>query len=277
MQFFNINTLGNAEYFGTLNDNHSLAASFGSETRGITAGGYQSPGISNQDMDYYTIASAGNSIDFGDLVESHFRNCDGCSSSTRGLIFAGGHPAYYNTIEYVQINTLGASKDFGDQTVSLAVKSSFSSSTRGFAFGGFPAPTPVIDVVTISSLGNAVKFGDLTRNVHSCASFSSSVRGVWGGGYRPGSELSKGIQYITMSSGGNSIDFGELSLSRYHSGATSTNVRGVWGGGENPARYNIMEYVTIASTGNAQDFGDLIRDDSRMGGTSDSHGGLGGF
>jgi hypothetical protein len=277
MQFFNINTLGNAEYFGTLNDNHSLAAAFGSEIRGIAAGGYQSPGISNQDMDYYTIASAGNSIDFGDLVESHFRNCNGCSSSTRGLIFAGGHPAYYNTIEYVQINTLGTSKDFGDQTVSKAVKSSFSSSTRGFAFGGFPSLTPVIDVVTISSLGDAVKFGDLTRNVHACGSFSSSVRGVWGGGYRPGSELSKGIQYITMASDGNSIDFGELSLAGYHSGATSTNVRGVWGGGENPTRYNIMEYVTIASTGNAQDFGDLIRDESRMGGTSDSHGGLGGF
>ena len=41
MEFFNIMTLGNTEFFGTMIESHNIAAGSGSKTRGIIAGGYR--------------------------------------------------------------------------------------------------------------------------------------------------------------------------------------------------------------------------------------------
>ena len=70
-------------------------------------------------MQYITIATLGNSIDFGDLT-----GADGffgaSATPTRG-IFSGGYRGspvgIHNIIEYVQILTTGNALDFGDLTV----------------------------------------------------------------------------------------------------------------------------------------------------------------
>ena len=67
-------------------------------------------------MDYCTIASEGNTQDFGDLIA----NGDapgGFSNSTRGVLGGGYEPANDNTITFVTISTLGNAQDFGDLTL----------------------------------------------------------------------------------------------------------------------------------------------------------------
>ena len=282
MDYVQIQTTGNAQYFGDLVvTGHYIHGAFGSETRGINGGGYDGGETNNSQsaIDYFTIASTGNSIDFGTLDAQHFRNCGGCSSSTRGLFFGGGHPSYYDSIEYIQINTLGNALDFGDQVTSSAVKTSFSSPTRGFSFGGFPAYSPKISVVTIASKGDATTFGDLTSNGLSYGGCSNNVRGIFAGGYTPGQQEMKTINYITMASDGNATYFGDLTVGRNYPGGMATQTRAVFCGGtvSTPSTTNLIDYVNIASSGDAVDFGDMIISTQRRRGTSDSHGGLGGF
>ena len=78
-------------------------------TRGILAGGYL-----HNIIQFITMATTGDAIDFGDLLTNQ-NNMRGASSKTRG-IFAGGHDGSTNTnaIESVQIATTGNSVDFGD-------------------------------------------------------------------------------------------------------------------------------------------------------------------
>ena len=283
MEYFNLHTLGNSQYFGdTVHGGRYIHGACGSEIRGLLGGGYDnSEGDNSQsDIEYFTIASAGNSIDFGDLDAQHFRNSGACSNSTRGLFFGGGHPSYYNTIEYVEIDTLGNALDFGDQATSAAVKTSFSSSTRGFCFGGFPAYSPTIGVVTIASKGNATTFGELSSAGLSYAGCANNVRGMFAGGYTADTNFMKSINYITMASEGNAQYFGDLTVGRDYSGGMATQTRSVFCGGliSNPNTYtNLIDYVNIASAGNAVDFGDVMEETMRQRGTTDSHGGLGGF
>ena len=58
--------------------------------RGLFMGGYwpAAPSITDQ-IDYITIASEGDSIDFGDLTDSQAWGAKGASSSTRGIRMGG--------------------------------------------------------------------------------------------------------------------------------------------------------------------------------------------
>ena len=283
MEFFNIMTLGTTEFFGMMIESHNIAAGSGSKTRGIIAGGYSAPdsGYSQPRIEYITLASQGNGITFGELSASHFRNSGGCSSSTRGLFFGGGHPSYQNTIEYVELDTLGNALDFGDQIDSVAWRRCCSSPTRGFSKGGFPfSSSEGINVVTIASKGDAVEFGKLSQNMMAGDGCSNSVRGIFAGGYAPGFYNNiKTIQYITLASDGDAINFGDLITGVDSPSAVANQVRGVISGGYiSPTNTKHMEFITIASTGNAQSFGELgMGIDGRASGTSDAHGGLGGF
>ena len=63
-----------------------------------------------------TIASTGNSIDFGNLTVVREVPGGNVASPTRGIV-AGGTPdasTYLNTIMYVSIATQGDAVDFGD-------------------------------------------------------------------------------------------------------------------------------------------------------------------
>jgi len=282
MEFFNIMTLGNTENFGSMIEERNIAAGSGSKTRGIIGGGYSAPdsGYSQPRIEYITLASQGDGITFGELSASHFRNSGGCSSSTRGLFFGGGHPSYQNTIEYVEIDTLGNALDFGDQVDSVAWRRCLSSPTRGFSKGGFPFASSIgINVVTIASKGDAVEFGKLSQNMHGGDGCANSIRGIYAGGYAPGFATNiKTIQYITMASNGDAINFGDLTTGSDSPSAVANQVRAVISGGYvSPAKIKRMEFITIASTGNAQSFGDLSIIDSRACGTTDAHGGLGGY
>ena len=90
IEFITIATKGNAQDFGNLSratsasdDNNSMAATSNS-IRGLFAGGYlNAPTIVNN-IDFITIATTGNSSDFGDLLTAR-RTFDGCSDAHGGL------------------------------------------------------------------------------------------------------------------------------------------------------------------------------------------------
>ena len=78
-------------------------------------GGYNSPVVQSDTIDFVTIASTGNAQDFGDLSAGERGGSSGCASSTRGVIAGGGAGgAEVNTIEFITISTTGDSLDFGD-------------------------------------------------------------------------------------------------------------------------------------------------------------------
>jgi len=279
IQSFNINILGNSIDFGDLTDNRSNIASCSSSIRGLFVGG-ANPSYKNI-IDYVTISSSGNAIDFGDLSTTNRAYIGATSSSTRG-IFGGGYTsspsgATVNIIDYVEISTIGNALDFGDLFTGRYSAGAVSNGIRAVWAGGNTPGKSIIDFVTIASKGNSVFFGDLTyaRRNAAGASFSSNVRGVFAGGRHP--TVVGQIDYITIASEGNAIYFGDLSVTRQRSAGSSTQIRGVWAGGNTPDSSNVIDYVTIASTGNATDFGDLYKDTGSTAGCSDSHGGLGGF
>ena len=133
-------------------------------------------------MDYVTISSTGDAIDFGDLQAGYGRQDGIVSSATRGII-AGGYEAspynaHVNTIRYITIATTGDAQDFGDLNQDEVYSAGMSSPTRGvFAGGSDPTISNVIDYITIQTLGNALDFGDITTTVIAQASGSSNGHG----------------------------------------------------------------------------------------------------
>ena len=281
LDFVNISSLGNASLFGALtNGNRQFGCA--SETRGLWAGGYN-PSTSNE-ITYITIASEGDSIDFGDLNEAR-RATGAASSSTRGVWFGGYSPAgggssnRTNTIQYVEIATLGNAKDFGDLTTTNCSSAAAASPTRCLFSGGYTSPYQY-EVITTASTGNATRFGDMLAPMARHASCSNNTRGVTGAGrhVNPYGVITSEIEYVTIASEGNATFFGDITVKRNMLAAASNQTRGLFAGGyDSPVNYNIIDYITFATTGNAIDFGDCIEEKRGTSGLSDSHGGLGGY
>jgi len=277
----NISTKGNAisKHYSTLGRNATAGCS--NSTRGLLVGG-ATPSKSNV-IEYITMASSGDAIDFGDLPTNYGSEMSACASSTRGLFGGGYFPARSNAISYVQINTLGNSQDFGDLTSIMVSVAALSSPTRAIFWGGYrtsPGSSNDIDMVTIASKGNSVDFGsgDSVARTSGC---SNTTRGMVGGGRKaPGNPAGVGdeIDYITIASTGNTIYFGDLTVNRVMPGGCSSQTRAVWMGGyDHPVKPRTIDYVEIATTGNATNFGEATQGQRHSGGFSDSHGGLGGF
>ena len=277
LEYVNINTLGNSQYFGDLLGRISFAQACGSPVRGLYAGDRNPE--STSPIEYITIASAGNSIDFGDLSAKAEQPGGSCSSSTRG-IWGGRSPspgAQSNVIDYVEINTLGNALDFGDLKDPSWGTAAVSSTVRGvFISGSTPSPgySGELTFITIASKGNALRFGDLTqRRMTPARGSNSSGRGVLAGG-----SSFNTIDYITISTEGNATYFGDLSENLNNAASCGVSGRMIRLGGTTPTYTNTIDYVVISTTGNALDFGDISQTNrSQADATSDSHGGLGGF
>ena len=180
-----------------------------SSTRGVFLGG-GTPSKSDV-IQYITIASTGDSKDFGNLPYSADAQIEGiCGSSTRGIAAGGNTGSKINNISFITISTLGNAADFGDLTLARGTAGSGSNATRGLFAGGEPN-TDIIDYITISTLGNALDFGDLNDSSFSRAGVSSPTRACFGGGGSP--SLINTIDYVQIPSKGDAIDFGDLTRS----------------------------------------------------------------
>ena len=167
-------------------------------------------------------------------------------------IFADGDQS--TDIEFINIQSMGNSQEFGDSTTNFKQRASVSSSTRTATAGGFSSPafTNIIDFITIASTANATDFGDLTVARRNIGGAGNNTRGIYLGGGSPGNTNT--IDFITIATAGNASDFGDATAAKNGLGSLASPTRAVFGGGQD----NVMEYVTIATTGNATDFGDLI-------------------
>ena len=192
----------------------------GKQTRGIIAGGTDDSNNNLNVIHYVTIASSGNSVDFGDITAARQHLPIGqVNSAVRG-VFAGGYAApgtLFNTIEYVTISTTGNAQDFGDLTQAKNRIAAASNSTRGIFYTGGITPiitrVNTIEFITIATTGNATDFGDsLTTSQQACGA-SSPTRGVFMGGTTPSSpNRTNTIEFVTIAQTGNSVDFGDLTL-----------------------------------------------------------------
>ena len=155
IEHLTIATTGNTQDFGDLTRSRREKGGSSSTTRGIFMGG-RSPvpsGVNNDEdiIDYITIASTGNAVDFGNLAADRSAGAS-CSNATRSL-FSGGNSS--NAIEFVTIATLGNALDFGDMSNALNRLGSCASSTRGIIAGGSPT-NDTIEYVTIATAGDAL-------------------------------------------------------------------------------------------------------------------------
>ena len=222
--------------------------------RGIV-GARATPGFINN-IEYFTISTLGNGIDFGDMSSARY-TYGSFASSTRG-VFTGGN-GQVSRIESITISSTGnAIVDSGTLVSGRYLTTGCSNSTRGLTAGGFPGAGALssIEYTTIASLGNAQTFGDLNEPLRVPTAYASSTRGVFAGGYNPSPATvqSNVIQYVTISTTGNTIDFGDLVMGSDSSGsAVGSSTRAVFGGFSS----NSLNYITISTTGDSQDFGDL--------------------
>ena len=124
-------TTGNAADFGDLNNlSNEMGGQVTSATRAVFGGG-KSPATTNV-MEYITMATLGNSTDFGDLATARYQIDAGVTSSpTRGIFGGGSTGSGVNIIEYIEIATTGNAVDFGDFITNMASSSSMSNSHGG--------------------------------------------------------------------------------------------------------------------------------------------------
>jgi len=218
--------------------------------RGIFADGDQSKTI-----EFITIQSLGNAVDFGDST-TDFKQRGSVSSSTRTATAGGfNNPAFTDIIDFITIATTSNATDFGNLTLARRGVGGAGNGIRGVFYGGTnPSLTDTIDFITIASTGNATDFGNASSANASVGALASPTRAVFGGG------ADNRIEYITIASEGNTTDFGDLASGNTEQPAgTSSSTRGLFICGESQpsgTKLNTIQFITIATTGNTTDFGD---------------------
>jgi len=274
---FNVDSTGNSTTFGDLTQKRYGTAGCSSRVRGLFAGGRTDPSPTDRFdiIDYITIASTGNAIDFGNL-DTQQNGPTAFSNSTRGVFAGGYNPTFTNKIQYVTIESTGDAIDFGDLSDTRYGCGGVSNGTRGI-IGGGQNPDGVINTIefiTISTQGDAADFGDLTqaRRLFGNDAASNAVRGIFAGGVTPTNANT--IDYITIATLGNAVDFGDLIEVNNSKSGCASPTRAVFSGGQVPATTNSIEYVQIMTTGNAIDFGDLTLAKEAGSSLSNGHGGL---
>ena len=195
---------------------------------------------------------------------NNWRQVDNTTRSGRA-VFGGGYqpgPVYVNSLEYVNINTLGNSQSFGDLTGRLSICQACGSETRGLYAGDDSTSTSPIEYITLASQGNSIDFGNLSalaeQNAGSC---SSSTRGIWGGRSPSPGAQSNVIDYVEINTLGNAVDFGDLKDPSWGTAAVGSTVRGVFitGSAPSPGYSGELTFITISSKGNSVRFGDLTQ------------------
>jgi len=225
--YFTLSSGGATGTFGNLNQRaNSGVAGASNSTRGLVMGGNYFNGSNTvwlNNIQYVTIASTGNSADFGDLTVARDQTT-ATSNSTRAVTAGGrnGSNDNLNTIDYSTIATAGNAIDFGNLSSATRRTAGAASSTRGVFAGGTTSGSNEIQYVTLASTGNTSDFGDLTVARQELGGTSGTTRSVFCGG-GGGTNV---IDYITTASTSNATDFGDLAQAREQASQTTSNAHG---------------------------------------------------
>ena len=217
LEYVTIATTGNGQDFGGVSTLFRYGAGISNSTRGLICGAYQGGGASGtlNTIQYLTIATLGNTLDFGDMTNNSNNGVQGMgatSSSTRGITFGGGTPTTIAEIEYITISTLGNSQTFGNLSSNRYLCQGVSNGTRGVVAGGDNSgAVNIIEYITIASTGDAQDFGDLSSiSEHAGGTGGSNkIRGVFVG-RGDWTDVDNSMSYITIATAGNAQDFGDI-------------------------------------------------------------------
>ena len=200
-----IATTANSTDFGDLTGIGGNATACADATRGVWFRG---------NINYITMASASNATDWGHDRSPNASDPCAFADTTRGIVAGGETSSDINQMDYITIQTISATTDFGDLTVARRQLSGVANDTYGFAMGGYDGSySNTIDYVTIQTTGNATDFGNLTQSrTAQNSACGDSTRAVLGGG-STGSDVNT-IDYFTMGTSGNASDFGDLTSAR---------------------------------------------------------------
>ncbi len=231
IEYVELAETSNALDFGDLTSQRRRPVGLSNSTRGVwVAGSGEVPSGDNyaDTIDYSTIASKGDAIDFGDNTGAQISHGGAISNSTRGVYsWAYNAPAVSSVLEYLTIATTGSVATFGNLSRSHSYHfrgCSHSDSTRGLFAGGYSPVQNVIDYFTIATTGQtAADFGDLSVARRSGSGTSNSVSAVFMGGYLPG--LNNIIDKVTIQATGNATDFGDL-LNKTNENASCSDSHG---------------------------------------------------
>ena len=144
------------------------------------------------------------------------------TQSNRGrAVFGGGWtsaPTNVNTMDYVEIQSMGTAVDFGDLT-----------QVEGWAGASGAASATynaTIQYLQIQSQGNTIDFGDLTVGRSEMGNSASSTRGVFAGGLQSGGSNNNTCDYVEIATQGNACDFGDTVAAGGTSGWSASNGHG---------------------------------------------------
>ena len=137
IDYITIASTGDAIDFGDLTQRKSACSAGSTGTRAVWAGGYfnVSPILEHyKTVEYITIASGGNGIDFGERTFAGAYS-GAASSCTRLVTCMGFTPSLTNNMDSIEMNTGGGAVDFGDAVTAATAPAGCSDSHGGL--GGF--------------------------------------------------------------------------------------------------------------------------------------------
>ena len=191
IDYATIATLGNSTSFGGLTVGRSVRFSASSPTRGVFGSGrtFHSPAtiVRTNLIDYVTIATQGDAIDFGDILPSQQYvesfNGNAGNSSTRAIICSGndaGGSGNDNELSYITLASKGDAIDFGDSIDNTAGSggSGTSNQTRGVYRPASGNTDTALETTLIATLGNSTAFGDLNAGRRVYGSLSDAHGGL---------------------------------------------------------------------------------------------------
>ena len=251
--------------------------------RGLIAGGFNEGSNYINTIEYITISTPGNAIDFGDLT---IQRSDGgtVSNGTRAVFGAGNYSGQNrtNTMDYVTVASPGNAIDFGDMTNNgHAYIASEGDGTYGVFGGGFRYSGQSyymdIEYITVDTPSNSTSFGTLSGNQYNRALGTNGTIGVFATGRdENGNVNSNSMMTITMATPGNAVSSTGTLLDNWRNvgnlpGDNTYLLVGAGrrdnGEGANGWTATVERFVT-ATQGGAQDFGDLALAGSRSASSS---------
>jgi len=215
----NINTISTVAYssgstytdFGDLTVARGEVGGYSNSTRGIIgggAGGFYGIGT----IDYVTMASAGNAIDFGDMsAADRNQQCRAAGSQTRAIF--GGFESEPDRTDYITPSTTGNATDYGNLSNNHNNAFVGANLTRIVIAGRYNSGSDSIEYQTISTTGAFSSFGSLSVAKGWGGTACNSTRMVMTGGHSNNDEQNH-ISYITIPTTGNDVDFGDLTTAK---------------------------------------------------------------
>lgn len=254
--------------------------------RAVTHLGYAA-GSPDDTLEYNTITSPGNAIDFGNLDRAKDDVTGNISNGTRGIFWGGNRNVFPwygdNTIQYITTATLGNSQTFGSPRYYGTGTDSFnrtlyfgtynaagtSDAIYGLQWGGYRGnfgTTTEIEYITVATTGNAATFGYFSRKTSNNSAWNDATRSVMYHG-SDADYYSVWMKYLTTQTLGNAT---AITNSHPHGNAhasCSDATRGVTFGGGNDG--DLITYNTTQNLSDATTFGNLLANNTTMGAASD--------